>query len=51
MLERDVYCILKACAEDESTDITVKNLQAINQKCFPDGIFKIEISDNKKNLY
>ena len=37
--EKDVYCVLKACKGEESSDITVKTLQAVNKKCYGKGRF------------
>ena len=37
--EKDIYCILKACEGVESSDITVKTLHAVNEKCYGKGIF------------
>ena len=37
--EKDIYCVLKACEGEESSDITVKTLLAVYEKCYGKGIF------------
>ena len=41
LAEKEVYCILNNCDEQEKGDVPVRTLQALNEKCFTTGMSRL----------